>query len=275
VTAIEVCESPIFVVGAPRSGTSMMQWALRQHPKLWGGQESDYLIPLAAHLREVHDFGSQRGKLHWLSGQKVSLDEFVRFVGLGVNALYTKRAGGRRWVEQTPQYTLHMQQIVKFFPAVAFLFMLRDGRQVVSSLRNFVNPMDHEQACHTWVKFVNEGLSFKRGEHGDSLSIVRYEDVVSRAEETLRAVYDFLGEPFEKKSVEFIETKRINSSFGGSTKDALVPRWLTWTREERRTFDAIAGRLLIELGYASDPSWVEAAPDLPATDDGERAASAS
>jgi hypothetical protein len=260
VTTIETCTSPIFVVGAPRSGTSMMQWALRQHPKLWGGQESDYLIPLFDHLRTVHEFGSQRGRLHWLSGQKVDFDEFVGFIGAGINGLYTKRAGGRRWVEQTPQYTLHLDAMTAYFPEARFLLMVRDGRQVVASLRNFVDPMDHEQASRTWATFVSAGIAFARSERGARMRIVRYESIVAETERTIRDIYTFLDEPFSMKSVDFIGTKRINSSFAATPEDALRPRWTGWSPEERRTFHEIAGGLLIELGYAPDASWVEEAP---------------
>ena len=59
-TRIDVCENPIFVLGPPRSGTSMMQHSLRAHPDLWGGQESDYLVPMVDGLREVFEFGNRR-----------------------------------------------------------------------------------------------------------------------------------------------------------------------------------------------------------------------
>jgi hypothetical protein len=262
VTRIDICASPIFVVGAPRSGTSMMQWALRQHPELWGGQESDYLIPLFERLREIHEFGSRRGRLHWLSGQKVALEEFVKFIGMGINALYSNRAGGRRWVEQTPQYTLHLEQMATYFPGARFLFMLRDGRQVVASLRNFVEPLEHEEACRTWATFVRAGLTFARSELGTQMRIVRYESIVSETEATIRDICTFLGESFCEKSVEFIGSKRINSSFEAKPADALRPRWMTWSTEERRSFHALAGELLIELGYAPDPSWLETPPEV-------------
>jgi hypothetical protein len=256
---LEVCDDPIFVVGAPRSGTSMLQWALRQHPNLWGGQESDYLIPLHERLRELHEYGSHRGRLHWLSGQQVSFSEFARSVGLGVSALYTDRAGGRRWVEQTPEYTLYLDAMAELFPGAVFLFMVRDGRQVVASLRNFVNPVDHEQACRTWVRFMNSGLAFAGSARGAKLRAVRYESVVANTEAALRDVFTFVGEDFARESVEFVKTERINSSFG-SHADPLRPRWTAWSHDERRVFDEIAGPMLVELDYAKDSSWVLAEP---------------
>lgn len=257
---LQICDEPIFVVGAPRSGTSMMQWALRQHPDLWGGQESDYLVPLVEALGPVFEFGSQRGRLHWLSGQGVGWEEFLRHVGHGINSLYMSRSRGKRWVEQTPQYTHHMEAMSTMFPGAVFLFMLRDGRSVVSSLRRFVNPVPHEEACRIWKVSMESGLAFSRSGLGDRLHWIRYEDVVADTEAELAAVFDFLGLPPERKSVKFITKKSpINSSFQGEeSQEKVGPRWAAWSHEERRSFADIAGHLLVELGFEADDGWVEA-----------------
>jgi Sulfotransferase family len=255
---VDICDAPIFVLGPPRSGTSMMQWALRQSPMLWGGQESDFLIPLMSSLRDVYRFGSKREKLHWLSGQEVSFDEFARHIGVGINALYTDRSGGKRWVEQTPQYTLHLDDMHRLFPSAQFLFMVRDGREVVHSLRNFVNPVAHEDASRIWVDFIRAGVEFSNGSNGRQLMFVSYHDAVHDTVAELTRVYDFIGEPFTRASVEFITSKApINSSFdAGDNAAGKTAGWGSWDLSERQTFDDIAGRTLEALGFVEDSAWV-------------------
>lgn len=255
---LQVIDEPVFVLGAPRSGTSMMQWSLRDHPNLWGGQESDYLIPLVKALKETHQAGSRRGKLHWLSGQGVSLEEYAAHVGYGINSLYTSRSKGLRWVEQTPQYTLHLKSMKLLFPGAKFVFMLRDGRSVVSSLRKFVNPVGHEDACRLWKKFVEAGLAYLESEGDSDLLVVRYERVVAETEAALHDVFQFLGEPDSPASVEFIRSKSpINSSFSGEVSaQKAAPRWADWTREERQIFADINGDLLSRLDMEPDEAWI-------------------
>lgn len=255
---LEICDSPVFVLGAPRSGTSMMQWSLRRHPHLWGGQESDYLIRMIRDLRETHEFGRTRGRLHWLSGQNVEWPEFLRHVGFGINSLYMSRSNGLRWVEQTPQYTLHLDDIGTMFPGAVFINMLRDGRSVVHSLRNFVNPVEHEDACRTWARFVQAAERYVEAGEGDRMLTVRFERVVGDTEPALARVYEFLGEPPEPRSVEFIKSSSpINSSFVGEPGTAKVlPRWAGWTPQERETFQSIAGEQLIRLGFEADDAWL-------------------
>ncbi len=262
-TTLDICDNPIFVVGAPRSGTSMMQWSLRQHPDLWGGQESDFFVPLIEGARAAYEFGTVRGDLHWLSGQHVSREEFVGRVGDGMNALYVSRSGGKRWVEQSPIYTLHLDTMVQMFPGARFIYMLRDGRSVVHSLRNFVHPMSHDDATATWCAYTEAALAFADSASGSAMLTVRYEDVVSDTEAALRSIYDFLDIPYAEASADFISSRRpINSSFidESSSQEKLGSRWSSWTAAERDSFAGSAGSLIIALGYEADASWVRGRP---------------
>lgn len=260
--SVEITERPVFVLGAPRSGTSMMQWALRQHPNLWGGQESDFLVPLVRELRDVWEFGRTRGRLHWISGQGVEWDEFVRHIGYGVNALYTERSGGLRWVEQTPQYTLHLEEMASLFPGAQFLVMVRDGRQVVESLRHFVNPVEFDDACRIWRRFNEAARDYRESAPPGRIHFVSYESAVLDTEAEMGRLFEFIGEPYAQASVDRITSRApMNSSFVGEGKEQkLAPRWTGWTVGERRRFVELAGDLLVALGYEPDHTWTTREP---------------
>ena len=255
---IEVCERPIFVVGAPRSGTSMLQWALRQHPQLWGSEESDFLDPLIDALRNAWSFGRIREDFHWLYKENVSLEEFLRHAGYGINSLYTSRSNGLRWVETTPRYTLKLESLSAMFPGALFLFLVRDGRQVVDSLRNFVYPQKHSKACRTWRQHTEAGINFANSPLGGRLLQIRFERLVADPAAEMDRIYDFLELTPSPGSVDFIAKRPpINSSFPEeSSIQKLGPRWLSWTASERRTFNRLAGSLLIQLGFEQDDSWL-------------------
>jgi hypothetical protein len=259
-------ERPIFVVGSPRSGTSMMQWALRRHPNLWGGQESDFLAPLVDDLRKAYEFGIRRKGLHWLSGQNVGWPEFMDFVGQGINALYTSRSDGRRWVDQTPQYTIRLEPISLLFPKAQFIVMVRDGRQVVSSLRSFVEPQDIVDGSRTWTEFNEAALHFAARTGNERVIFVRFERIVMHTRSELNRLFDFLGETFSDESLAHIQDRKpMNSSFGVATSaETLTPRWHDWSEDDRATFIAIAGDMLLRLDYERDHSWATAPEPHPA-----------
>lgn len=257
-SSVDLCPDPVFVVGAPRSGTSMMAHALGQHEQLWTGEESDFLLPLARGAREAWEFGRQRGDLQWLHAAGVSWEEFLHHLGIGMNAMYTDRAAGRRWVEQTPQYTVDLPTMASMFPGARFVYMLRDGRSVVHSLQHFVRPVEHEAAANLWARFVRAGLDFMESDQGHRLHVVRYEQVVTDTETEVRGLYEFLGMDHASETAAFISDRGpINSSFQGEASAAkATPRWANWTRREREVFHAAAGDLLVRTGFEPDGSWV-------------------
>ena len=85
------------------------------------------------------------GKGAWLTHQQVDRAELLRNLGLGVNALYTSRSGDKRWLDHTPTNTLAIDLLGELFPGAVFLHMLRDGRQVVSSMVNFLSAMPEDR----------------------------------------------------------------------------------------------------------------------------------
>lgn len=256
----DLADAPVFVLGAPRSGTSMMAHALGSHPDLWTGEESDFLAPLLREARKAWEGGRTRGDLHWLAAGGVSWEEFAAWLGMGMNAMYTSRSGGRRWVEQTPQYTFVLPLLAAAFPTAQFVYMLRDGRSVVHSLRHFVRPVEHARASDLWARHVRDGLTFKRSDQGHRLHVVRYEQVVRNTEAEVGRILDFLDLPHHHAPVAFIaEDQPINSSFSGETShEKARARWADWTKEEREQFHAVAGDLLVELGFADGTGWLRA-----------------
>lgn len=252
-----LAKRPIFVVGSPRSGTSMMAHAIRRHPDIWGGQESDHLSYLLQQLRQFHtnvyEPSVARGDLQWLSGQGVSFDELIRYLGVGLSALYASRSRGKRWVEQTPQYSLWLPELSRMFPSARFVFLVRDPRDVVHSLRNFVNPMDHGEACRTWRMFTEAGLAFRRSAAGRRLLLVRYDDLVADPAAGCAEILEFCELEPDPGPAEFIGGPRINSSFGGS--GARTPGWHSWTDAELDAFQALVGDLVVTLGFEERDDW--------------------
>ncbi len=246
---------PIFVVGCPRSGTSMMQWALRAHPDVWGSAESDFLVPLIEGTKSAYAFGIKRDRMHWLVRESVTESELLASVGTGIDSLYASRAGGRRWVEQTPLYSLHLRDVAAMFPDARFVAMVRDGRDVVHSLMHFVQPMSHRAACRTFQKYTRAVLDFCEADNGVSLSIVRYETAVAEPGPELARVCEFLGLTADPACGEYISTEApINSSFDGPA--GAQPRWATWTPAMFKYFHDVAGESQTRLGY----SVTESAP---------------
>lgn len=241
--------NPVFIVGAPRSGTSMLHWALAQHPRLWGSAESDFMAIAAEAANRAFDAGTRFGEHHWLVKEGVSRDEFLAAVGSGIDALYRSRSGGLRWMEQTPNYILHYATLRAMFPGARFVHIIRDGRHVVASMQEKFG-WSFAQSMTTWKSSVAAGADIAARGPEDFLPI-RYEAVVTEPETALRSLFAFIGEDFHAACRDFLRVP-INTAPGREQErpvDKLDPGRLQWGVIKATRFRRVCGPLQKSLGY--------------------------
>jgi hypothetical protein len=261
---IDICDSPVFVIGSPRSGTTALAFALGQHPDLATSSESQILVDLFFRNQGLDKNYSREGE-SWLRKQGVAPEEFLADVGLGFNRLFTRVAGGKRWVDHTPRQTLMLRWLPAMFPGARFLHILRDGRRVVHSMANFGAlhaqqelpwwAVDFRKACKTWARFTTAALEFEAANPQRCL-MVRNEDLVADPEAGFRRVLGFIDAAQHPAPAEYFAGHRLNSSFAatdegsGAAARTLTDPWAGWDDERRGIFTRVAGPTLLALGMA-------------------------
>ena len=254
----------VFIIGSPRSGTSVFAWALAQHPNFQTSAESDFLLSLFGNgqLNTVYQQALSRSDTGWLERQRVDFPEFAAHLGLGVENLFDSRAEGARWIDATPGHTLMVDELLQLFPAASFLHIVRDGRAVVNSMISSGFEIewasDFDAACHAWAHYALLGHQAARA-HPRRVLEVRHETLVTNPGFELRRVFEFLGERPYQRSVNLITRDRINSSYGNSRpEDIKLPKnpdsapkrpWESWNKAQRRAFSVIADKAMSQLGY--------------------------
>jgi hypothetical protein len=171
----EQVNKPIFVVGSPRSGTSILTWCLGQHPNILTLEESNWMGDLAIDLAVRYQIGTAHGDRSLLSSMGAEQEEFLSLFGNAINDLIlhhrddldrkrweraappnalpewfflwralehrweSQMAGNpkTRWVDGTPEYSFHVCGLRKLFPSALFIHIVRDVTSVVRSMLNF------------------------------------------------------------------------------------------------------------------------------------------
>jgi hypothetical protein len=275
-----ICPRPVFIIGSPRSGTTALAHALNRHPELWASKESYFLHQLYGNGRagEVWERNTTRATPSWIRHEGVEREEFLGFLGLGINALYSSRSDGRRWVDQTPIYTSMVHDLAHMFPGAQFLHMLRDGRAVVRSMSNFAAAFDEAQraklthelprwtddfrdACATWREWVETALGFAAA-HPQRCLTIRNEELATDPQGGFARIEAFLGIARHGGPAEAFAGPRVNSSFRRAPVRPGDGAWDDWPADNRRSFVEIAGPALVATGYATADeldAWVAAA----------------
>lgn len=231
-----LCSSPVFVIGSPRSGTTALARALGEHSRLWTSHESYFLNGLYGRGRAGDAWrrdAERKQAPSWVKTEEVSRQEFLGFLGSGVNALYTSRSGGRRWIDQTPLNTLMVDDLADMFPGAVFVHILRDGRHVVHSMGNFLRKFeerdgareyvpawasDFVEACRTWRTWVETAASFCARNPQRAITVVN-ERLSADPENGFTTLYRFLEVEREEGPIKSFGTRRVNSSFGEGRRD--------------------------------------------------------
>jgi hypothetical protein len=237
---------PIFVVGSPRSGTSILAWCLGHHPNLFPVPESSWIGEFAINVAIAYRTGVARGDYSILSAMEIRSDELFATLGQSTNDLIlrhrkdleTKRetrsrelkidacwleatsmsAGPKeRWVDGTPEYSFYICGLRKLFPNALFVHIFRDVRAVVASMLNFhrvsgIQLVPNEQEAYRyWLRTVSACLEAEQAYGPDVVYRIRYADLINNAELAMRSLFAFLKEPFTAKCLEPL-AQRINSS---------------------------------------------------------------
>lgn len=214
--------TPIFIGGLYRSGTSLLRAMLSRHSNIAGGLETfwfdlsfteQYLQeknirnwdatrnePLKDHLGRLADFYDlKRSDVFSMAANYSSGEEFIdHFM-----AQYALLSGKRRWVEKTPANLLHIERIFAFWPKGYFIHVVRDPRDVFSSVRRSGKWTEPEVFSRLWIKFFSAYQKAKGTIPSGSIMEVRYEDLVCEPERTTRNILSFIDEPWEEGVANF------------------------------------------------------------------------
>ena len=282
----EQVNKPIFVVGSPRSGTSVLTWCLGQHLNMFPVPESNWIGDLAVNIEICYQIGAARGNRSLLSAMDIQRDEFFAHFGQGINALILKHRGDldrkrmieglqrrlkdrgfygcdvtgelnadtteairryqisnsleasghpnpetlraleitvpestakTRWVDGTPEYSLHIYALRKLFPNALFVHILRDATSVVRSMLNFHRVAgiqlvaNEEEAYKYWLRTVSACVKAEQAYGPRVIHRLPYAALVDNSESAMRSLLDFLEEPYSAKCLEPL-AERINSS---------------------------------------------------------------
>ncbi len=218
----------LFVVGCPRSGTTLLQSLLAAHPSVLSFPETAVfgrllktnVMPdgtcLTVDLRmqlgylQAMALLEDLGRLDLQQILPIRSQSIAQFVDglVGVFDRLTLDKGKSWWVEKTPENMLYVPEILELVPGARFVSVLRDGRQNVAAL--------YEMACKYpdlwWAKFRdldwairvwNRAATHTRLLLGmPEVVVIRHERLLSDTEAVAREVCRFAGLPFSRRMLD-------------------------------------------------------------------------
>ncbi len=284
--AIVLKEKPIFVIGAERSGTTLLMTMVGCHPRIAVPEVAWYYPRFRPYLYTYGDLTNDEnfrilaeemifGLKIPFWGMKVNpktiVDEIISevrersFAGIYCAMLekYAREVGNKpRWGEKTPYNLFFIKEIKEDFPNAQFIFITRDGRDASADyLRSAFGPTNIFCAAKIWKLCQNAVRPWREKLSSSEWMDVKYETLVRKPEQTLKQVCDFLNEDYSPSMLEFYKTdiakqrgtRRDHKPLGSPISDKYIGIYKEYlSLWEQRIFAAVAGKELEEAGYTID-----------------------
>ena len=207
---------PIFILGFPRSGTTLLEQSLSVSPAIVAGDELPIIHEIVAAMPRLlaspHEYPGALAEL-WMGDKLHELDTLRDFYLQRVRQRGLLAGGSRFFTDKMPLNEMHLGLIGLIFPRSPLIHMIRHPLDImVSAMSNFFT---HGGFCGSALETAAEHLVLSnslvahyRGVMDLAYKAVRYEDVVDNQETTLRGVFDFVGVEFDPKALSFEENVR-------------------------------------------------------------------
>jgi protein-tyrosine sulfotransferase len=225
--------APIVIGGCGSSGTTLLRHVLDRHPSIFCGPESTVFLERISRARDLaRRFGfTEREILEWQRASRTQVEFIERF-----RTLCLVRSGKSVWADKTPENVRRFDVIRCWFPQARFIHVIRDGRDVVCSLRQAQwmklekitggadrsSPEAVEACIRYWIERVTVGRRLRRDPR---YLEVRYEDLVEHTESVLRRILAFLNVDWDSRVLAHDPSSAEPAA--GPVYESAVGRWHT------------------------------------------------
>jgi hypothetical protein len=274
---------PIFLVGAPRSGTTLLQYMMGSHPNVSiPTGESHFMIPIYrdrekfGNLKEKYDVRKVLEAMYSINPEFLDTDlQGLRFdinslsndlwssgcdtIPKIFNELYSMNARGEgklRWGDKTPYYVLHMKTLKEMFPDAKFIHIIRDGRDAALSMlrrKNDLKIFNIYHAAKIWKRFVQEGATTGKELGSDVYFEFRFEDLLLDPEFVVHDICRFIKEPYTDSIINYNPAKDPHGKtplLKGPIDKSNCNKWKSQMKKTHiRIFEGVAGKTLSQCGY--------------------------
>jgi len=263
--------APIFIVGAPRSGTTLLRSILNRHPAIGLCDETYYFyyvyhrrrafgdLAVESNRRRVVDRYLETHRIRRLGLEEEPLREALLEQGrdyaslfLALLAFYARSQGKTRCGEKTPQHAFETEHLRRMYPDARLLHLVRDPRDVVASLQRM--PWASQRPgvnARLWRSCV---AAAERAAAGAGFLRVSYESLVESPAQEVERICEFLGEAFDPAMLEASGGRADRWWFQRAQEPVRRDRRERWREELREeqvaAVESIAGPWMDTLGYA-------------------------
>lgn len=203
-------EAPIFIVGMPRSGTTLVEQILASHPEVTGGGElSQFPATVFPMMQELHSHGFPD------AASLLQPDHVTQIARTYLGALDETITGTSRFTDKLPGNFLMVGLIKLAFPNARVVHCTRDARDTCLSMFKIFFPSGGHHFSYDLGELIDYHRHYQalmqhwKSLFGDDIIDANYETIVTDPETSIRTLLDECGLDFDQRCIDFHATKRV------------------------------------------------------------------
>ncbi|MDJ0651385.1 MAG: sulfotransferase [Xenococcaceae cyanobacterium MO_188.B19] len=210
---MSLISEPIFLVGAERSGTTLLRLMLRSHSQLSWCNEFEYsvdLIPNEQELPILDDY------YKWLATHRIFRATNFRIDrGLDYPQLVNSFLAQKKTIDSKPLVGAtvhrHFDRLLRIWPKAKFIHIVRDGRDVARSCIGMGWAGNVWTGIERWIEAENLWADMKQSLPKEQQIEITYESLIYQPDTTLKKLCDFIGINFESEMLNYHKTSSYDS----------------------------------------------------------------
>lgn len=214
---------PIFIVACPRSGTTILASFLNSHSQIASSIETHF-FNFVSKQYQWGNFDQAQFDLLLKESRIVDLLNQAKLPKSNLNEAFTelkiknkknifdllmqgflKSKNKIRLCEKTPQHLWYVDEILDLYPDAKIIYMIRDGRNTVSSLMKMPwRPRGLIRNAKFWQRYVNFGTKLKERYKNQTQNFyqIKFEELLTQPQESLQRLTSFLELDFELSMIK-------------------------------------------------------------------------
>ncbi len=216
--------TPIFLVGAERSGTTLLRLMLDYHPQIAFHHEFELVVEQLSEdstaWPELNDYYEYLSTHRIFLHANFNINQTLSYPELVNDFLLQKqqRSGHKPVIGATVHHQFHL--LTRIWPQAKFIHLLRDGRDVARSMIVMGWAGNMFSGVEEWIKAETIWERFSRQLTPDQQLSVKYEDLILNSDQVLTQICQFIGVPFDKAMYDY-----ANHSTYHLPEPSLVSQW--------------------------------------------------
>jgi hypothetical protein len=240
-------DTPVFLVGSERSGTTLLRLMLDHHPKIAFNLESEYIVTQISDDGVYPEIVRYR---EWLKNDRVfqhshfEIDERLDYTELVNDFLNQKKTRDNKQIVGATIH-FHFHKLAQIWPSAKYIYLYRDGRDVASSVVRMGWAGNVYVAADWWLKAEQEWDEVRQALDSDNWIEIRYEDLIAKTELELERICTFIGVERSRAMLDYVQ----NSTYQ-SPDPSLSYQWKTTMRKvDVQRLEEKLGDRLSSRGY--------------------------